>query len=84
MTEYIYEEIVDSDGITCYIKRGDVVRCKDCRYLEEYRKDAVPVGEVAVYRTMQGWRCMRFPTIYSFVEKEDFCSYGERKGGEDE
>ena len=30
MAEYIYEITTDSDGVECYIKRGEVVRCKNC------------------------------------------------------
>lgn len=30
MAEYIYEETTDADGIDCYIKRGELIRCKDC------------------------------------------------------
>lgn len=32
MSEIIYEIIKDSDGVDCYIKRGEVVRCKDCKW----------------------------------------------------
>ena len=32
MSEIIYENIKDSDGVDCYIKRGEVVRCKDCKW----------------------------------------------------
>lgn len=32
MSEYIYEITKDADGVDCYIKRGEVVRCKDCMY----------------------------------------------------
>ena len=32
MSEIIYEAIKDSDGVDCYIKRGEIVRCKDCKY----------------------------------------------------
>ena len=27
----IYEAITDADGVDCYIKRGEIVRCKECR-----------------------------------------------------
>ena len=32
MAETIYETIKDSDGVECFIKRGNLVRCKDCKY----------------------------------------------------
>ena len=35
MTEYIYEITKDSDGVDCYIKRGEIVRCRECKYYEE-------------------------------------------------
>ena len=28
--EIIHKEIKDADGVTCYIKTGEIVRCKDC------------------------------------------------------
>ena len=30
--EYIFEIVKDSDGVYCYIKQGEIVRCKDCKY----------------------------------------------------
>lgn len=32
MAETIYETIKDSDGVECFIKRGNLVRCKECKY----------------------------------------------------
>lgn len=32
MAEYIFEVTTDMDGVDCYIKRGEIVRCKDCRF----------------------------------------------------
>lgn len=29
--EYIYEIVKDADGVDCFIKRGEVFRCRDCR-----------------------------------------------------
>lgn len=34
MAETIYETIKDSDGVECFIKRGNLVRCKDCKFGE--------------------------------------------------
>lgn len=28
--EYIYKIVKDMDGVDCYIKTGEIVRCKDC------------------------------------------------------
>lgn len=36
MTEYIYEIIKDSDGVDCYIKRGEIVRCLDCKWFNDF------------------------------------------------
>lgn len=30
--EYIFEIVKDSDGVYCYIKQGEIVRCKDCKH----------------------------------------------------
>ena len=35
MAEYIYEITKDSDGVDCYIKRGEIVRCKDCKWWKD-------------------------------------------------
>ena len=32
MSEEIYEITTDADGVDCYIKRGEIVRCKDCKH----------------------------------------------------
>lgn len=35
MSEYIMECKTDFDGVDCYIKTGEVVRCKDCTRYEK-------------------------------------------------
>lgn len=35
MSEIIYEAIKDSDGVDCCIKRGEIVRCKDCKWWDK-------------------------------------------------
>lgn len=37
MSEHIYEVTTDSDGVDCYIKRGEIVRCKDCKHYDRGR-----------------------------------------------
>ncbi len=32
MAEIIYETIKDADGVHCFIKRGELFRCKDCNH----------------------------------------------------
>jgi hypothetical protein len=61
--EIIHKEIKDADGVTCYIKTGEIVRCNDCK-----RQD-----EDNVFRSM--W-CHEMRT---FVKPEEFCSRGKRK-----
>lgn len=33
--EYIYKIVKDMDGVDCYIKTGEIVRCKDCKWFGE-------------------------------------------------
>ena len=28
----IYEATTDFDGVVCYIKRGEIVRCRECKH----------------------------------------------------
>ena len=65
MTEYIYEITTDSDGVDCYIKRGEIVRCKDCKH----RKDKKTGYECRIMNA-DGTK---------YPSGNDFCSYGERK-----
>lgn len=37
MSEYIMECKTDFDGVDCYIKTGEVVRCKDCTRFDPRR-----------------------------------------------
>lgn len=65
MSEIIYEAIKDSDGVDCYIKRGEIVRCKDCRYGEERNEDYM------CWLLDVDWD-IRFSPMH-------FCSYGRRR-----
>ena len=68
MMEYIFEATTDMDGIECYIKRGEVVRCKDCKHkvvTEDGEYD--PEDIVCEYWMSDG------------LNSNDYCSYGERK-----
>ena len=66
----IYEVVTDVNGVDCYIKRGDIVRCKECRYCK--KKRGTFKGEpITFYRCTENNRD---------VESDDFCSYGEREG----
>ena len=61
--EIIHKEIKDADGVTCYIKTGEIVRCNDCK-----RQDADNV-----------FRSMWCHEMRTFVKPEEFCSRGKRK-----
>ena len=53
--------------------QGELVRCKDCKHL---RLDSDFVkGRYCSIRNVNGG---------GFCKDEDYCSYGERKGGDDE
>lgn len=47
-----------------------VVRCKDCTY-------------TTLYEDSDGVYCTNICGLYTRVMDDDFCSYGERKGGGD-
>lgn len=76
--EIIHKEIKDADGVTCYIKTGEIVRCKECihkpttngaRYgfAVTFPDDVCPFGcDDGYYNSMP--------------PSDDFhCGYGERK-----
>lgn len=58
------------DAIAMAIEALSVVRCKDCKYFTHY---AYGCGV-----------CTEKNNILTYQNQNDFCSYGERKGGEDE
>lgn len=49
MTELIYRIEKDADGIDCYIKTGEIVRCKDCRYYKENERWCRRLGLVGAF-----------------------------------
>lgn len=34
--EYIFQIVKDMDGVYCYIKQGELVRCKDCKHWSKH------------------------------------------------
>ena len=34
MAEWIMKEETDMDGVGCYIRKGELIRCKDCKHWE--------------------------------------------------
>ena len=76
--EIIHKEIKDADGITCYIKTGEIVRCKDCIHkpLETGRRYPYNVkfpDETCPF-------CCEDDEYYNAMPPSDefYCAYGER------
>ena len=69
MSEYIYKETTDSDGVVCYIKRGEIVRCKDCKWYMEYIPRKGKSAMMCFCPCCIGGQGKKKPT--------DYCSYGE-------
>lgn len=70
--EYIYQVVQDCDGVYCYVKQGELVRCKDCKH------------GLKVVSPITGIFCTRFGVKDMAVEDDDYCSYGERGEADDE
>lgn len=64
MSEEIYEITKDADGVYCYIKRGELVRCKDC-------KQRRVEGDCTHY-----YYC---DFLGSLCGDNEYCSFGERR-----
>lgn len=63
MAEYIMKHERDMDGIDCYITKGELIRCKDCKH--HHYQDDIPYCDRIDYG--YGWK------------DEDYCSGAERK-----
>lgn len=63
----IYEVTTDADGVDCYIKRGELVRCKECKWNDGKGHCKLRYGSLGVFED---------------VSCDDYCSYGERKESE--
>ena len=74
MAEFIYEVTTDCDGVTCYIKRGAVVRCKNCKYAE----NMMPIDNGNGY-LMGDCTLRKEDDIIVTAWEDEFCSYGERR-----
>ena len=55
--EYIYQIAKDCDGVYCYIKQGELIRCKDCKWWTK-QKDSTQgrCGLLEMYPA-GGWYC---------------------------
>ncbi len=49
MTEYIMLEEKDMDGVYCYVKKGELIRCKDCKAYREGK--CLKNNMIAIYET---------------------------------
>ena len=77
--EIIHKEIKDADGVTCYIKTGEIVRCKDCIHKpttkgRSYGCDVKFPDETCPF-------CNEDDEYYNLMPPSDdfYCGYGERK-----
>ena len=59
-----------------------VVRCKDCKHIKQAIGAIVVNGEKETM-TFDYWCTATYPHVV-VPNKNHFCSYGERKGGDDE
>ncbi len=66
--EYIYEIVKDADGVDCFVKRGDIVRCRDCEW---YKTNYTWNGKERKVCGIEPFEPIR--------QEEDYCSYAERK-----
>ena len=71
MSEEIYEITTDADGVDCYIKRGNLVRCKDCKHWND-RNGLCKMHSLPLVGAFYG------------TSEDDYCSVGERKEQEHE
>ena len=39
MNEYIMSMETDMDGVDCYIRKGELMRCKDCKFYHKTEDD---------------------------------------------
>lgn len=66
-------DVVDMLESAPTVDAVEVVRCKDCKHYKPQKKSA--------HWENRANYCNRVVTIK--VQPDDFCSYGERKGGDD-
>ena len=69
-----WSEVSTIDILTApTVDAAPVVRCRDCKHYKPQKKSA--------YWEKRANYCNRVVTIK--MQPDDFCSYGERKGGDD-
>ena len=77
-TEYIFKtgNTISYDGTIPLKQMQEIVRCKDCKYWE-VRTSNETAGKCMCCDKSTGYESC----FFSF--SDDFCSYGERKGGDE-
>ena len=77
--EYIFQIAKDCDGVYCYIKQGEIIRCKDCAY---YGWDCVdaPYGMTK----MTCWCDLHYDAVNEnlVVNPDDYCKWAKRRSDE--
>ena len=56
MAEWIMKEETDMDGVGCYIRKGELIRCKDCKHRDRYECNQIRLGETKCGVT-DDWFC---------------------------
>ena len=70
--DIICTEIIHDNWQREYIRRGEVVKCKDCKH----RGDMCPMRHIETVGEDE--------RIHDYSTDNGYCSWGERKGGDDE
>ena len=69
MTEYIMQEEKDMDGVDCYIRKGELIHCRDCRNL-------LIVAWIGDEAEPYAWMCDHW---HMSTEPEGFCHKAREK-----
>ena len=70
--EWIMQESKDVDGVDSFVKKAELVRCKDCKYWRgrKYNK------HINGFLPWCGFSALQ-------READEFCSHGKRKDGDE-
>lgn len=71
MTEWIMKEDVDMDGVYCYVRKGVVIRCKDCIHFQKH------TGKFEGWRFQKGDGVCKYHNYERVESEKDFCSRGK-------
>ena len=74
MAEWIMKEETDMDGVDCYIKKGEIIRCRNCKHWQNVVPSDLKVDGLE-------WRfCHGFNEM---TTENGFCFKGERKASDE-